>query len=107
MPCTDLIAMGSSQLVESGSHHWDVSMENIAPKRRRISPMEVKRNLSSAINPATEALDRFLRMAVEDFTPAFELDEGCKLRAFVAPVKTAVPTMHELTCGMARVSASS
>jgi hypothetical protein len=104
MPCTDLNSMWSSQVVDS--HHWDVEMENLCPKRRRISPMDVKRNLSSATNPATEALDRFLRMAVEDFTPAFELvDDYCKPHAFVAPLKTT--TMHELTRGMARVSASS
>lgn len=98
MPCTDLNSMLSSQVVDS--HHWDVEMENLSPKRRRISPMDIKkRDLSSATNPATEALDRFLRMAVEDLTPSFDLMDDCKLHAFVAPLKTT--TMHELTRGMA------
>ena len=105
MPCTDLNSMLSSQVVDS--HHWDVEMENLSPKRRRISPMDIKRDLSSATNPATEALDRFLRMAVEDFTPSFDMTDDYKLHAFVAPLKTTTTTMHELTRGMARVSASS
>lgn len=97
----------------------DVGMENVAPKRRRISPMKVKRNRLAPSppkafveNPATEALDRFLRMAVDDL-PTFELQDEAhglpfhpNLCAFDAPLKS-LPTMHELTCGMARVSASS
>ena len=95
---------------------WDGETENAAPKRRRISPMEVKRSLSSnnafTENPATEALDRFLRVAVEDLTPAFDLaqDDACfypKICSFTAPLKNIPPTMHELTRSMARVSASS
>lgn len=113
MPCTDLNSMESKFMA---GHYWDGEMENVALKRRRISPLEAKRNLSSSKafteNPATEALDRFLRMAVDDLTPVFDLvqDESCsfpKLYAFAAPLKSIPPTMHELTRGMARVSASS
>ena len=104
-------------MASQDSSHWDKEVENLAPKRRRISPMEVKRSLCSPspfskVNPATEALERFLRMAVEDFTPAFDLDDAgqsipfqhSKICAF--PLETVSTTVHELTCSMARVSAS-
>lgn len=112
MPCTDLISMGSRDEMD------DLTTTRCEPKRRRTSPMDAKRKLlasspSQSPNPATEALDAFLRMAVDDLVPTFDLAESDQLFtskhhlcSFDAPLKS-IPTIHELTRGMARVSASS
>ena len=58
--------------------YWDDKSENLTPKKRRLSPLETKR---SPVNPATEALDHFLRMSVDDLIPAFfDLEEDFPIK---------------------------
>lgn len=94
----------------------DLEMKNTYPKKPRFSSNEMKKELS--INPATEALDNFLRMAVDDLSPAFNLEDDSIFLSknhpspfhtsgpFSLSLREVVPSIHEVTYGMSRVSAS-
>jgi hypothetical protein len=109
MPCVDLISLVSQNDFLSQNdtprpfRSLDDKFENLPLKKRRLSPLEAKR---SPVNPATEALDHFLRMSVDDLIPDFfDLEKEFpikfhKITSCSFPRKE-VASMHEVTCGVA------
>ena len=109
MPCVDLNSMVSQNDTPRPfpclDGHLDVKWENLAPKKRRLSPLDTKRSL---VNPATEALDHFLRMSVDDLIPDFfDLEEDFPMRFHKTTScsfpRKGVASIHEVTRGMARI----
>ena len=58
--------------------YWEVSSGNLGPKKRRLPPLKTQ---GSPVNPATAALDHFLRMSVHDLIPDFfDLEEDFPIK---------------------------
>jgi hypothetical protein len=123
MPCVDLNSMAlqndTSRLEAlasfpciDGQVFLDTTFENLAPKKRRLSPLDAKQRNKVKVNPATEALDQFLRMSADDLIPDFfdllEDDSPFKFHTTFNHSfhRKGVASIYEVTRGMARLTSS-
>lgn len=123
MPCVDLNSMAlpndTSRLEAlasfpclDGQRFLGTEIENLAPKKRRLSPLDAKKKNKVRVNPATEALDQFLRISCDDlildFFDLLEEDSPIKFHTTSnnAFHRKGVASIYEVTRGMARLTSS-
>jgi hypothetical protein len=121
MPCVDLNSMAvpnNTSRLEAlasfpcldGQLFMDTELENHAPKKRRLSSLDAKKR--NKVNPATEALDHFLRLSCDDlifdFFDLLEEDSPIKFHTTSSNAlhRKGVASIYEVTRGMARLTSA-
>lgn len=90
----------------------DKALENHAPKKRRLSSLDAKKRNKVKVNPATEALDHFLRLSCDDlifdFFDLLEEDSPIKFHTTSSNAlhRKGVASIYEVTRGMARLTSA-
>jgi hypothetical protein len=120
LPCLELTSMDNIDsnpllhIVNARMKYWK---DDDAPLIENTAHSKKPRLLPMTPCPASFALESFLRMAVEDLVPLSELAQTDDCTSF-RPLKprlialrnldhhSVIPTLHDVTRGLARISAS-
>ena len=122
LPCLELTSMediDSNPLLQMVNSRWNLGEDNDSALVEASSLSKKQRLLPSNACPASSALESFLRFAVDDLTPLSGLLHGdvwappsqrqtktCSLVFRKLEHHAVMPSIHDVTRGMARISAS-
>lgn len=122
LPCLELTSMediDSNPLLQMVNSRWNLKEGNTSALVEYSSVSKKQRLLPSNTCPASSALESFLRFAVEDLAPMSDLFHGddclplsqrqkkpCSLVLRNLEHHAGILSIHDVTRGMARISAS-